>query len=130
LQYQHIGVGVKGCYRLAAYALKYGMNNNKSSSVAVERLSILEFWSKHGFDATLDAFGHSKRALYYWRRRYIDEYTDYGIVLAVPRLNSSNVTHFLQCCQKLHPFEMKKALSTTVANSKASVLNILLIKKH
>ncbi len=32
---------------------------------------VLDFWGKHGLDATLDAFKVSRRTLYAWRRAFL-----------------------------------------------------------
>ncbi|MDE3022693.1 MAG: hypothetical protein KGI54_12685 [Pseudomonadota bacterium] len=38
---------------------------------AYHRKRVLDFWGKHGLDATLDAFKVSRRTLYAWRRAFL-----------------------------------------------------------
>jgi len=40
------------------------------SKEARRRMRILEFWQKYGIDATIEAFGVSRRTLYRWRKTY------------------------------------------------------------
>jgi transposase InsO family protein len=65
MQVHLIGQGVKGFYRLADYALRWGM----IAPHAQRRLEILHFWQRHGLEATLDAFQLSRRTLYLWRAK-------------------------------------------------------------
>jgi transposase InsO family protein len=60
-----IGAGIKGFYRIGGYALRWGMVHKD----AQRRFDILQFWKKHGLEATMDAFGVSRRTLYGWRSR-------------------------------------------------------------
>lgn len=66
MQFHHAGYRIKGFYRLADYALRWGM----ASSEASRRLKILAFWERHGLAATMEAFEVSRRTLYGWRKRY------------------------------------------------------------
>lgn len=61
-----IGYQVKGIYRVAGYALRWGMVSEQAS----QRLKILVFWQEYGLAATHDAFDVSRRTLYGWRERY------------------------------------------------------------
>ncbi|ORU89840.1 MAG: hypothetical protein A6F71_02430 [Cycloclasticus sp. symbiont of Poecilosclerida sp. M] len=45
MQYQHIGYGIKGFYRLAGYAI----SNEMDTSISTERLKVLEFLTKQGW---------------------------------------------------------------------------------
>jgi hypothetical protein len=56
---------VKGFYRLADYALRWGM----IAPDAQRRLEILGFWRHHGLAATGEAFKVSRRTLYLWRAK-------------------------------------------------------------
>jgi transposase len=56
---------VKGFYRLADYALRWGM----IAPDAQRRLEILGFWRRHGLAATCEAFSVSRRTLYRWRAK-------------------------------------------------------------
>ena len=60
-----IGKGVKGFYRVAGYALRWGMVHKD----AQRRFDIVQFWNKHGLQATIDAFGVSRRTLYAWQAK-------------------------------------------------------------
>ena len=66
MQYQHIGYGVKGFYRVGCYAIKPTMNNE----IIQHRLRVLEFWEKHGLQAATDHSGKSRRALFNWKKQY------------------------------------------------------------
>lgn len=63
MQYQHIGYRIRGFYRVADYALRWGMLNE----TAQHRLKVLTFFATHGLAATQDAFQVSRRTLYRWR---------------------------------------------------------------
>lgn len=65
MQSQHIGHKIKGFYRVASYALRMEQKNETSQ----HRLKLLKFWSKHGLEATQEAFGVSRRTLYRWQKR-------------------------------------------------------------
>ena len=56
---------VKGFYRLADYALRWGM----IAPDAQRRLEILGFWRRHGLAAAGEAFKVSRRTLYLWRAK-------------------------------------------------------------
>ena len=65
MQVQHVGHKIRGFYRLADYALRWGMIAPK----AQRRLQILNFWQRHGLAATGEAFQVSRRTLFLWRER-------------------------------------------------------------
>jgi transposase InsO family protein len=65
MQVQYIGYRVKGFYRIAAYALRCGMQSEQ----AQQRLKILRFFDKHGLEATREAFGVSRRTLFGWKQK-------------------------------------------------------------
>jgi transposase InsO family protein len=65
MQYQHIGYGIKGFYRIANLGLKV----SQMSESAKKRGEIVAFWRKHGLLATMDAFKVSRRTLYGWKKR-------------------------------------------------------------
>ena len=65
MQYQYIGYGVKGFYRIADLALRV----SHMSEIAQKRYEILLFWDKYGLEATMDAFKVSRRTLYGWRKK-------------------------------------------------------------
>lgn len=67
MQYQHIGYRLKGFYYVSNMGLRHGLL--MLSEAAKNRVKILDFWEKHGFIATNDAFGISRRTLFYWKRR-------------------------------------------------------------
>lgn len=66
MQYQHVGYGIKGFYRIGNYAIKPTMNN----PIIQERLRVLEFWDKHGLQAAIDHSGKSRRTLFLWKKRF------------------------------------------------------------
>ena len=68
MQSQHIGHKIKGFYRIASYALRMEQQNE----TARQRVNILRFWSKHGLEATQEAFGVSRRTLYRWSKQLHD----------------------------------------------------------
>ncbi|MFQ5432346.1 MAG: integrase core domain-containing protein [Nitrospinota bacterium] len=63
MQWQHIGYGIRGFYRVADYALRCGMVSKKAQI----RFDILSFWDRHGTDAACEAFKVSRRTLYRWK---------------------------------------------------------------
>ena len=63
MQVQHVGHKIRGFYRVADYALRWGM----IAKDAQRRLEILGFWRRHGVAATCEAFKLSRRTLYLWR---------------------------------------------------------------
>ena len=65
MQVRAVVQGVRGFYRLADYALRWGM----IAPTAQRRLEILEFWRRHGVEATQEAFRVSRRTLYAWRAK-------------------------------------------------------------
>jgi transposase InsO family protein len=65
MQIKPIGHRVKGFYRLADYALRWGM----IAPNAQRRLEILEFWRRHGWPAAQEAFKVSRRTLFAWRAK-------------------------------------------------------------
>jgi transposase InsO family protein len=65
MQIRPIVQRVKGFYRLADYALRWGM----IAPDAQRRLAILDFWRRHGIEATREAFRLSRRTLYGWRAK-------------------------------------------------------------
>ena len=69
MQVQHVGHRIRGFYRLADYALRWGM----IAPDAQRRLQILDFWRRHGLDATREAFQVSRRTLFAWRAKFRTE---------------------------------------------------------
>ena len=65
MQVQHVGHKLRGFYRLADYALRWGM----IATSAQRRLEILGFWQRHGLAATQEAHAISRRTLYAWRAK-------------------------------------------------------------
>jgi transposase InsO family protein len=65
MQIRPIVERVKGFYRLADYALRWGM----IAPDAQKRLAILDFWQRHGLAAAGEAFKISRRTLYLWRAK-------------------------------------------------------------
>ena len=57
---------VRGFYRLADYALRWGM----IAKSAQRRVEILGFWQRHGLAATQEAYVVSRRTLYGWRAKW------------------------------------------------------------
>ena len=66
MQVRHIGRGIKGFYRIAKYALRWGMVHKD----AQRRLEILKFWQNHGLAASRDAFKVSRRTLFAWKAKW------------------------------------------------------------
>lgn len=65
MRVQHVGHKIRGFYRIADYALRWGM----IAPDAQRRLEILDFWRRHGLEATREAFKVSRRTLFGWRAR-------------------------------------------------------------
>jgi hypothetical protein len=65
MEVQHVGHKIRGFYRVADYALGWGM----MARDAQRRLEILGFWRRHGVAATCEAFKLSRRTLYRWRAK-------------------------------------------------------------
>ena len=59
----------KGFVRLYWYALKHQHMINEE---ATERVKILVFWERYGLEATMEAFGVSRRTLFRWKNK-LDE---------------------------------------------------------
>lgn len=66
MQYQYMGYKIKGFYNAYNYAMKATIDTNDTIQY---RIKVLEFWQKHGTDATKDAFDVSRRTLYYWNKK-------------------------------------------------------------
>ena len=66
MQIQRTGYRIKGFYRWASYALRWGMLHE----TAQHRLKVLTFFETHGLHATQDAFQVSRRTLYRWKAAY------------------------------------------------------------
>ena len=66
MQYHYAGYGIKGFYRVGAYAITSAMNND----IATQRLNILMFWDRHGLAAAMEHSGKSRRTLYAWKKAY------------------------------------------------------------
>lgn len=79
MQVQRVGYRVKGFYGLADYALRWGMVHKDAAA----RLKILRFFERHGLEATLEAFGVSRRTLYLWKASLRAE--DGNVAALVPR---------------------------------------------
>ena len=65
MQIQHVGHKIRGFYRVANYALRWGM----ITPDAQKRLAILDFWRRHGLAAASEAFKVSRRTLFLWRAK-------------------------------------------------------------
>jgi transposase InsO family protein len=63
VQIHRAGYRVKGFYRIADYALRWGMVHKD----AAVRLKIIRFFERHGLEATREAFDVSRRTLYHWK---------------------------------------------------------------
>ena len=66
MQNQYIGYGIRGIYKVADYALRWGMGHD----TAQYRYRVLMFLGQHGLPATQDAFDVSRRTLYGWKKQY------------------------------------------------------------
>ena len=66
MRVQHVGHKLRGFYRLADYALRWGM----IAKSAQRRLEILGFWQRHGLAATQEAYAVSRRTLYAWQAKW------------------------------------------------------------
>nr|WP_187648266.1 helix-turn-helix domain-containing protein [Nitrosophilus labii] len=64
MQIRYTLLGVKGYKRLE----RIYYNSLMISEEARRRKKILDFWQKYGLEATIDAFGVSRRTLYRWKR--------------------------------------------------------------
>ncbi len=60
-----LGYGVRGFGYLARMGHPWGMTPRDTR----RRFEILRFFDKHGIEATVDAFGVSRRTLYRWKAR-------------------------------------------------------------
>ena len=65
MRIKRIGHRIRGFYRLADYALRWGM----IAPDAKKRLAILDFWQRHGLAAASEAFKVSRRTLFLWRSK-------------------------------------------------------------
>lgn len=63
-----LGYRVKGFRGVRRYAERM----QEISEVAAHRLKVLNFWSRHGLEAAMEAFGVSRRTLFGWKRAYRD----------------------------------------------------------
>ena len=66
MQNQYVGAWIKGFYRVASYAIKADMIDDKVEA----KLKVLAFWDKHGLEAALDYSQKSRRTLYNWKKQY------------------------------------------------------------
>ena len=66
MQVQHVGYRIRGVYRVAGL----GHLGEMTPKDAQHRLKILRFFEKHGLEATVDAFGVSRRTLYRWKKTF------------------------------------------------------------
>ena len=64
MQIQHVGYRLKGFYRLGSYALRQDL---MPDAIALHRQKVLDFCTRHGLAATLEAFAISRRTLYRWK---------------------------------------------------------------
>ena len=65
MQIRYTLPGVRGYKRLE----RIYYNSLMISEEAKRRKKILEFWEKYGLEATIDAFGVSRRTLYRWKAK-------------------------------------------------------------
>lgn len=65
MRQDYIGIGLKGFYKFAKYATNVSMIDETAS----KHYKILQFWKKHGLEATIDAFKVSRRTLYNWKKK-------------------------------------------------------------
>ncbi|MFZ5537927.1 MAG: integrase core domain-containing protein [Pseudomonadota bacterium] len=68
MQIHRVGYGIRGFYRIAELGHLWAMTPKD----AQERFKILQFWDKHGLEATMEAFGVSRRTLYRWKKAVKD----------------------------------------------------------
>ncbi len=66
MRIQHIGYRVRGFYRVAELGHLWEMTPKD----AQHRLKILRFFEKYGLEASVDAFGVSRRTLYRWKKTF------------------------------------------------------------
>ena len=64
---QHIGYRIKGFYKIAFFSNKM---EAMMATDAKQKLNALEFWNKHGLNATQDFVGVSRSTLYRWKKRF------------------------------------------------------------
>lgn len=67
MQIRHAGLRLGGLYTSASPGRK---RETDMSTTAQKKLEALEFWRKHGLDATRDAFAVSRSTLYAWRAKH------------------------------------------------------------
>jgi transposase InsO family protein len=70
-----IGFKYKYCNgygKMYNYGLKHFNPYIMITDSVEERLKILNYWKKYGFEATKDAFGAKRSTLYYWQKLYKD----------------------------------------------------------
>lgn len=60
--------GTKGFLSVARYMLRF---RDMITETAQQRIRILTFWKKHGFEATYEAFRTSERTLYRWQNAIV-----------------------------------------------------------
>ena len=61
MQYQHVGYRIRGFYKMASFYNKWEAIMGTQAEC---KLEALEFWNKHGINATQDAFKVSRSTLY------------------------------------------------------------------
>lgn len=66
--------GIKGRKRLVELSMTN--NTNQSLDGALKRLHYIEYYSKYGLDATLDAFKLKRSTFFRWRKRYLESDKD------------------------------------------------------
>ena len=91
----------QGFSRLYNYGLKH-YPNYMITKEAEERLRILQYWKKHGLEATTDAFGAKRSTLYEWQRIYKE--SEYRLESLNPGSQARNNTNK----RAIHPLILKE----------------------
>lgn len=61
-----LGYRVKGFMGVRRYAARM----DSISETAIQRLRVLNFWTRHGLAAAMDALGANRSTLYGWKKAY------------------------------------------------------------
>lgn len=66
MQIMRLSYGVKGFVRLARYSIKW---LHMLTDKATYKVKVLSFWTRHGLEATLDAFPVKRSTLFLWKQK-------------------------------------------------------------
>ena len=70
MQIRSIHYKIAGSYRIANWLTTQLAIMKTITEKARLKARILQFWHKHGIEATMDAFGIPRRTLYHWKKQH------------------------------------------------------------